>query len=92
MDHEVAERLKEMHQHFREHYASKAEMAAEFGKVHVAIANLHTEIIAVDSKIAISVSKLETHMHKLEARLIRWFVGTAIAIAGVTFAIARYVT
>jgi glutathione S-transferase len=91
MDHEVAERFKEMSEHSREHYASKAEMAVEFGKVQVALANLRTEMLTGDARIEASVSKLETQMHKLEARLIRWFVGTAIAIAGLTFAIARYV-
>jgi len=98
MDHEVAERLREMNEHFREHYASKAEMAIEFGKVHVALANLRTEIVensrATEGSIAKldnRVEKLEAKLAELEARLIKWFVGTAIAITGLTFTIARYV-
>lgn len=98
MDHEVAERLKEMSEQSREHYASKAEMAVEFGKVQVALAHLRTEIIENSrttegsiAKLDNRVEKLEVKIAQLEARLIKWFVGTAIAITGLTFTIARYV-
>jgi hypothetical protein len=72
MDSEVAERfhhlearISELKQHLEKHYATKGEIAVQFGKVHLEIA-------------------------KLESTMIKWFVGTAAATAGVAFGIGRY--
>lgn len=73
MDHEVAERIKEMNEQFREHYASKADLLQLRGDAAIEFGKLHTEIA------------------RMETRLIKWFVGTAITLTGMTFAIARYV-
>jgi hypothetical protein len=79
MESDVMDFIKQFREEMRNTYATKVELlafredvAVQFGKVHVEIANTHTLIA------------------KLEARIIKWFVATAIAIAGVVFAMARY--
>jgi hypothetical protein len=57
----------------------REETAVNFGKVYEAIALMHLEVAKVEGKIA-----------ALETRIIKWFVGTAIAIASFSFAVARY--
>jgi predicted nuclease with TOPRIM domain len=84
--HHLEERFKELKEYLEKHYASKAELlkfredvAVQFGQVQVRIAQVHTEIAQVHVNIA-----------KLETTLIKWFIATAIAIAGGSFGIARY--
>jgi hypothetical protein len=86
MESDIMDFIKQFREEMRNTYATKVELlafredvAVQFGKVHVEIANTHTLI-----------AKLEAKMAEAEARIIKWFVATAIAITGVVFAMARY--
>jgi len=86
MESDVMDFIKQFREEMRNTYATKVELlafredvAVQFGKVHVEIASTHTLI-----------AKLEAKMAEAEARIIKWFVATAIAITGVVFAMARY--
>ena len=75
----VEQRIKELKEFLEKHYASKIDLlefredvAIQFGKVHVELAQVHVTIA------------------KLETRMIKWFIATIIAMAGVSFGIARY--
>ena len=84
--HHFEERFKELKDLLEKHYASKVDLlefredvAIQFGKVHVEIAQGQTQI-----------AQIHVHIAKLETRMIKWFVATIIAMAGVSFGIARY--
>ncbi len=79
MDNEVMEFIKQFREEARNTYATKVELMAFREEVAVQFGKVHVEI-----------SKLETNIALLETRIIKWFVGTAITIAGVVFAMARY--
>jgi hypothetical protein len=64
----------------------REETAVNFGKVYEAIALTHLEI----AKIHLEIAKVDGKIAALETRLIKWFVGTSIAIASFSFAVARY--
>lgn len=84
--HHVEQRIKELKEFLEKHYASKIDLlefredvAIQFGKVHVEIAQVQGRFADVHTSIA-----------KLETRMVKWFIAIAIAIAGATFGIARY--
>lgn len=92
MDNEAASthhfelRIKELKEFLEKHYASKIDLlefredvAIQFGKVHVEIAQVQGRCADVHASIA-----------QLETRMIKWFIATIIAMAGVSFGIARY--
>ncbi|WP_343732034.1 hypothetical protein [Duganella sp.] len=79
MDNEVMEFIKQFREEARNTHATKVELMAFREEVAVQFGKVHVEI-----------SKLETCIARLETRIIKWFVGTAITIAGVVFAMARY--
>lgn len=101
MDNEVAERIKELKdqaelryqglkdqselrhrelkEHMVQHYATKVDLLTFREEVAIQFGKVHVEIAQIHVTIA-----------KLEATVIKWFIATAIAIAGASFGIARY--
>lgn len=84
--HHFEQRIKELKEFLEKHYASKVDLlefredvAIQFGKVHVEIAQVQGRFADVNASIA-----------QLETRMIKWFIATVIAMAGATFAIVRY--
>jgi BMFP domain-containing protein YqiC len=61
--------------------AFREEVAVQFGKVHVAIADTRAEI-----------ARLEGRMAATETRLIKWFLTVVIANTSIALAIARYLS
>lgn len=79
MESDVMDFIKQFREEMRNTYATKVELLAFREDVAVQFGKVHVEI-----------AKLEAKMAEAEARIIKWFVATAIAIAGVVFAMARY--
>lgn len=78
--HRFEQRVKELKEFLEKHYASKIDLLEFREDVAVQFGKVHVEIAQVHVTIA-----------KMETRMIKWFIATAITIAGVTFAIVRYV-
>jgi hypothetical protein len=79
MDNEVIDFIKQFREEARNTYATKVEVMAFREETAINFGKVHVEI-----------GKLETKIAVLETSIIKWFVGTAITIAGVVFAMARY--
>ena len=54
------------------------------------LAEVRTEIAALDTRLSIQIAGVRTEIASLETRLIRWMVGTVLATGGLTFAILRF--
>lgn len=80
MEAEVVERCRELKQHVVDHYAGKLDLS-----------RLREEIAVQFGQVNVRFGELEARMARTEATLIKWFVATAFALAGTTFAIARYI-
>jgi hypothetical protein len=69
------------------------------GEIELAFARLRGEMDGhlhrlrgeMDTNFAKLRGDVEASLCQLETRLIKWFIGTAITIAGLTFTIAKYV-
>ncbi len=77
--HHFEQRIKELKEFLEKHYASKIDLLEFREDVAIQFGKVHVEIAQVHVTIA-----------KLEARMAKWFIATIIAMAGVSFAIARY--
>ena len=57
--------------------------------------SVNNEFKAVNQKldnIPIALAQFETRLEKRFTNIIQWFIGTAIAIGGISFAVARFFT
>jgi hypothetical protein len=75
--------------------STKAELKEDIHAVRVEVqalrAELKTDVQALRTELKTDVGALRSDMSSMEARLIRWFVCTAIAIAALAFSAAKYV-
>jgi flagellar biosynthesis/type III secretory pathway protein FliH len=53
------------------------------------LAELRTEIAALDTRVSTEIAGVRTEIANLETRLVRWMVGTVIATATLTVGILR---
>ena len=53
------------------------------------LAEVRTEIAALDTRLSTQISSVRTEIANLETRLIRWMVGTVLATATLTVGILR---
>ena len=53
------------------------------------LAEVRTEIAALDTRLSTQIAKVRTEVASLETRLVRWMVGTVLATAGLTVGILR---
>jgi len=44
------------------------------------------DLARVEAKVGTAMAKMESAMAKMESTMIRWFIGTAILLAGLAFA------
>lgn len=71
-------------------------LAAEHGdhvtsdQFKAGLAEVRTEIAALDTRLSTQIAGVRTEIANLETRLIRWMVGTVLATAGLTFGILRF--
>jgi hypothetical protein len=95
MDNEVAELLSELkaysdkrHNELKD-YADKRhnELKDYLEKRHCT----KVDLLIFREEVAIQFGQVHVEIAKLESTLIKWFIATAVAIAGMSFAIARYV-
>jgi hypothetical protein len=77
--HHFEQRIKELKEFLGKHYASKIDLLEFREDVAVQFGKVHAGIAQVHVTIA-----------KMETRMIKWFIATAITIAGATFGIVRY--
>ena len=77
--HHFEQRIKELKEFLEKHYASKIDLLEFREDVAVQFGKVHVEIAQVHVTIA-----------KLETRMAKWFIATIVAMAGVSFGIARY--
>ena len=54
------------------------------------LADVRTEITALDTRLSTQIAGVRTEIANIEIRLIRWMVGTVLATGGLTFAILRF--
>ena len=95
MDNEVAERIKELkeqsevrHKELKEQSEVRHKELKEHMEKHYAT---KVELLTFREDVAIQFGKVHVEIARLETTLIKWFIATAITIAGTSFAIARYV-
>ena len=55
------------------------------------MAELRTEIAAIDTRVSTEIAGVRTEIANLETRLVRWMVGTVIATAALTVGILRLI-
>jgi flagellar biosynthesis/type III secretory pathway protein FliH len=55
------------------------------------LAELRTEIAALDTRVSTEIAGVRTEIANLETRLVRWMVGTVIATATLTVGILRLI-
>ena len=71
-------------------------LAAEHGdhvtsdQFKAGLAEVRTEIAALDTRLSTQIAGVRTEVSNLETRLIRWMVGTVLATGGLTFTILRF--
>ena len=71
-------------------------LAAEHGdhvtsdQFKAGLAEVRTEIAALDTRLSTQLAGVRTEIANLETRLIRWMVGTVLATAGLPFGILRF--
>ena len=73
----------------------RAEQRVEIAEVRTEIANLDmrlsTQIANLDTRLSTQIAEVRSELGNLEARLIKWIIGTVVTTAGVTAAIAGVV-
>ena len=64
----------------------------EFDQINDRLSVLEADVAVIKSNYATKedIAKLETKIVKTENTLLKWFIGTAIALTAAVFAIARY--
>ena len=70
---------------------TKGELKEDIHGVRLEVQTLRTETQSLKTELKGDADALRADMGAMEARLIRWFVGTAIAIAALAFTAAKYV-
>lgn len=82
----------------RDHYATKEDVVRLEGRVAVIqsnyatkenVAELRTELGAAELRLTIKIADLESKVLAMGNRLLRWAVGSIVAVAGVVLAIVR---
>lgn len=64
----------------------------EFDQINDRLSVLEADVAVIKSNYATKedIAKLDTKIVKMENILLKWFIGTAIALTAAVFAIARY--
>ncbi|MDR7051057.1 cob(I)alamin adenosyltransferase [Duganella sp. 3397] len=64
----------------------------EFDQINDRLSVVEADVAVIKSNYATKedIAKLETKIVKMENTLLKWFIGTAIALTAAVFAIARY--
>jgi hypothetical protein len=95
MDSEAAERIKELKDYLevrqkelKDHLELRHKELKEHLEKHYAT---KVDLLTFREDVAIQFGKVHVEIAKLETTLIRWFIATAIAIAGASFGIARFI-
>lgn len=71
--------------------ASVADVRTEIASVRTEIAGVRTEIAGVRTEIKTEIADVKTLIASKETVMIRWFIGTALTLAGVAFSLAKFV-
>jgi hypothetical protein len=102
MDNEIAERIKELrdqsefrHKELKEqsevrHKELKEHMEKQYA-TKVDLLTFREEVAIQFGKVHVEIAQIHVTIAKLEATVIKWFIATAIAIAGASFGIARFI-
>ncbi len=89
--------LQSMHVELKAANDSIATMRADVSAIKATLPHLATkdELRCVEGSLTAKINSvegtLESSIHALEARLIRWIVGSSLASLGLAFTIARFV-
>lgn len=81
---ELKDLLEMRYAEMKDHYAELKEHMEKHCATKV-------ELLTFREDVAIQFGKVHVEIARLETTLIKWFVATAIAIAGVSFGIARFI-
>lgn len=68
--------------------AIRAELAKESGAIRTELAKVEGSVRA---DLAREIGSVRSDMAQMETRIIKWFVATAVTLAGVAFAAARFI-
>lgn len=68
-----------------------AEISGVRAEISTVRAEISAEISTVRAEISAEISGVRTEMSALEARLVRWVVGTVFAASGLLFAALRFI-
>lgn len=69
---------------------SSLELMAEKTLERVTVVEVHLAVIKSNYSTREDVAKVKEDIAKLEVSLLKWFIGTAVTIAGLAFAAARF--
>ena len=95
-DHVTADQFKAGQAEIKAEIAElRSEERTRISEVRTEIANLDTrlstQIANLDTRLSTQIAEVRSEIGNLESRLIKWIIGTVVATAGVTVAIAGVV-
>ena len=84
---ELRDHLEIRHKELKDYLEMRNAELRDYMEKHYAT---KVDLLLFREDVAIQFGKVHVEIAKLETTLIRWFIATAIAIAGASFGIARY--